>query len=138
MRILTIREALQLAELVTGVSADVLANYSRIDSLDSALHAPFIGFGDVEVYKSFELQAAVLCSRIVRNHPLPDGNKRLGWVALLMFCDLNCYDISFEPSQVIALFVMIASSEVPENEIADWLSRHLSFRELSGAHTCPV
>lgn len=39
--------------------------------------------GSVELYPELATKADVLCSRIIRNHPLPDGNKRVGCVALL-------------------------------------------------------
>ena len=48
MRYLTLAEALTIAEAVTGTRAAALARASRLDLLDSALHAPQAGFGDVE------------------------------------------------------------------------------------------
>lgn len=79
MRYLTLAEALTIAEAVTGTPAAVLARASRLDLLDSALHAPQAGFGEVEFYPDFVGKAAVLTVRIAKNHPLPDGNKRLAW-----------------------------------------------------------
>ena len=55
------------------------APVTNLELLDSALHAPQAGFGDVEFYPEFVDKAAVLVVRIARNHPLPDGNKRLAW-----------------------------------------------------------
>ncbi len=77
MRYLTLEETLVIAEEVTGISAEVLAKASRIDLLDSALHAPQAGFGDQDLYPDFADKAAILLWRIANNHPLPDGNKRL-------------------------------------------------------------
>ena len=77
MRYLTLAEALIIAEAVTGIDSVVLARASRVELLDSALHAPQAGFGDEEFYTEFVDKAAVLVVRIARNHPLPDGNKRL-------------------------------------------------------------
>ena len=82
-------EALTIAEAVTGIAAPTLARAARLELLDSALHAPQAGFGEVEFYPEFAQKAAVLVVRIARNHPLPDGNKRLAWQALTMFCALN-------------------------------------------------
>ena len=47
------------------------------------------GFGDEDFYPDIVDNAAVLCWRLARNHPLPDGNKRAAWAALVMFIDLN-------------------------------------------------
>ena len=46
--------------------------------LESALSNPFQSFGDVELYPSIQAKAAQLCFGIVKNHPMIDGNKRLG------------------------------------------------------------
>ena len=46
MRYLTLAEALTIAEAVTGLDLTTLAKASRLELLDSALHAPQAGFGD--------------------------------------------------------------------------------------------
>ena len=46
--------------------------------LDSALANPFQSFGGEELYPSVQAKAAQLCFGIVKNHPMVDGNKRLG------------------------------------------------------------
>jgi hypothetical protein len=66
VRYLTLAEALTIAEAVTGTSAAVLARASRLDLLDSALHAPQAGFGEVEFYPDFADKAAVLTVRRAR------------------------------------------------------------------------
>lgn len=43
----------------------------------------------VEFYPDLATKAAVLCTRIVKNHPLPDGNKRVGFVCMIEFCLRN-------------------------------------------------
>lgn len=72
MRYLTLAEAPVLTEAATGTSAARLASASRSDLLNSALHAPQAGFGDVEFYPEFADKAAVLTVRIAKNHPLPE------------------------------------------------------------------
>ena len=51
--------------------------------LDSALSNPFQSFGDEELYPSVQAKAAQLCFGIVKNHPMVDGNKRLGTHVML-------------------------------------------------------
>ena len=77
MRYLHLAEALIIGELVTGIPTETLVHVSRVDLLDSALRAPQSGWGDEDFYPDIFDKAAVLCSRIALNHPLPDGNKRL-------------------------------------------------------------
>ena len=86
MRYLTLAEAMVIAEAVTGIEARTLVRASRVDLLDSALHAPAAGFGADDLYPDLVDKAAVLAVRIAKNHPLPDGNKRLAWASLNLFC----------------------------------------------------
>jgi death-on-curing protein len=88
-RYVTLAEYFWLAEQVTGVDADTLTKASRFDLADSALHAPQAGLGDVEFYPAIYDKAAVSVCRLAWDHPLPDGNKRAAWAALVMFIDLN-------------------------------------------------
>ena len=125
MRYLTLAEALIIAEAVTGTDAVVLARASRVELLDSALHAPQAGFGDEEFYPQFVDKAAVLAVRIARNHPLPDGNKRLAWQALTMFCALNGYSLRVEPDEAVETMLAIAAGELDQAAVARWLGPHL-------------
>ena len=88
-RYISLAEYFWLAEQVTGLEAAVLVKAARADLADSALHAPQARFGDEEFYPDSLDKAAVLTCRLSWNHPLPDGNKRAAWAALVMFIDLN-------------------------------------------------
>ena len=125
MRYLTLAEALTIAEAVTGTNAAVLARASRLDLLDSALHAPQAGFGDVEFYPDFADKAAVLAVRIAKNHPLPDGNKRLAWQSLTMFCMLNGHKLEVRTDDAVDLKLAVAAGDADESEVAAWLTEHL-------------
>ena len=129
-RYLDLAEYLWLSEQVTGVSAEVLAKSGRIDLADSALHAPMAGFGDEDFYPDITDKAAVLCWRLARNHPLPDGNKRAAWAALVMFIDLNdgCWDP--DPPDVDdaeQTMLAVAAGEIDEATLADWLRQRVVF-----------
>lgn len=125
MRYLSTAEALAIAEEVTGLDARTLLRVSRVGLLESALHAPQAGFGDVEFYPDFVDKAAVLVVHIARNHPLPDGNKRLAWVALTMFCALNGRRLAVATDDAVALTLAIASGENNEGDVADWLAERI-------------
>ena len=131
MRYLTLAEALTIAEAVTGTRAAVLARASRLDLLDSALHAPQAGFGEIEFYPDFADKAAVLTVRIAKNHPLPDGNKRLAWQSLTIFCVLNGYTLEVASDEAVDLMLAVAAGEVTETDVAAWLTERL--QRLDGA-----
>lgn len=125
MRYLTLAEAITIAEIVTGIDARTLRNASRLELLDSALHAPQAGFGDTEFYLQFADKAAVLVARITRNHPLPDGNKRLAWQSLTMFCALNGHELDVPPDEAVSTMLAIATGELDEVAVAAWLTDQL-------------
>ena len=129
-RYLSLAEYLWLAEQVTGVPAGTLSKAGRIDLADSALHAPAASFGDHEFYPDVVDKAAVLCWRLARNHPLPDGNKRAAWASLVLFIDLNGGTWDPDPPDVDdaeQTMLAVASGEIDEAELATWLRERLVF-----------
>lgn len=129
-RYVTIAEYFWLAEQITGVDSDTLANASRSDLADSALHAPRAGFGEVEFYPDIYDKAAVLVCRLTWNHPLPDGNKRAAWATLAMFVDLNHGTWDPDPpniDQAEEAMLAIAAGEVDETWTAAWLKERVRF-----------
>lgn len=75
---------LAIAEAITGLDAHALADAPHVIArAESALAAPFAEFGGVEFYVGLPRKAAVLCSRLNRNHPLPDGNKRAAYLTMI-------------------------------------------------------
>jgi death-on-curing protein len=129
-RYLTLGEYFWLAERVTGIDAEVLVKASRAVLADSALHAPQAGFGDEEFYLDLYDTAAVLVCRLAWNRPLPDGNKRAAWAALVMFVDLNGGTWNPDPPDVDDAeneMLANAAGEVDEAGTAEWLRERVGF-----------
>jgi death-on-curing protein len=123
-RYLSLAEYVWLAEQVTGIEAAVVAKVARLDLADSALHAPSAGFGDDDFYPDLLDKAAVLTCRLAWNHPLPDGNKRAAWAALVVFLDLNGCTWEPDPPDVDeseTAMLAVAAHEVDEAWFAAWL-----------------
>jgi len=123
---LDLADYLLIAEAVLGVPAERIASWPGIGLAESALHAPGMGFGGVEFYPNTIDKAAVLCVRLARNHPLPDGNKRVAYLALLEFLARN--GISWEPTSVdeaVATIEGVAAGRITEHELAEWLRARL-------------
>lgn len=74
---------------VLGASEAQIERLPQLALAESALAAPFAGFGNEDAYPGLELKAAVLLERLVRNHPLPDGNKRTALAMTIDFLDQN-------------------------------------------------
>ena len=68
-----------IAAEVAGLDEVIVVKIANLDLADSALHAPSAEFGGEEFYPDFVDKAAVLLVRLAKNHPLPDGNKRVAW-----------------------------------------------------------
>ena len=119
---LDLADYLLIAEAVIGVPAEEIARWPGIGLAESALHAPAAGFEGVELYPDMIDKAAVLCVRLARNHPLPDGNKRVAYLALLEFLARN--GIEWLPPSVeatVATIEHVAAGTISEHELADWL-----------------
>ncbi len=129
-RYISLAEYLWLAEQVTGLPVATLMKSSRVDLADSALHAPKAGFGDEDFYPDIIDKAAVLCWRLARNHPLPDGNKRAAWTSLTVFIDLN--DGRWEPDPPDVddseqVMLAVSAGEIDEHALAEWLRTRVTF-----------
>lgn len=62
------------------------------------------------------------CVRLARNHPLPDGNKRVAYLAMLEFLARN--EVEWIPPSVnetVAAIEGVAAGTIQERELADWL-----------------
>ena len=125
MKYLDLAEAFVIAEAVTGIDAHDLVHVSRSDLLDSALHAPQAGFGDTDFYPSLIEKAAVLCVRIAKNHPLPDGNKRLAWMSTVVFLELNEHALEVDEDDAVTMMLGVAAGDVDHPALARWLTERI-------------
>lgn len=72
-----------------------------------------------DAYPTIEMKAAALLHSIVANHPLGDGNKRLGWHALTVFLALNGRSVTLTLDEAFDLTMAVASGDLREvNDIA--------------------
>lgn len=122
---LELADYLLIAEPVLGLPAETIANFERIGLADSALAAPRAGFGGVEAYPDFETKAAVLCWHLVKNHPLPDGNKRCAFLATVEFVERNgrtWLPAPGDPDETDQVIRAVAGGEVSEADFRDWIA----------------
>ena len=89
--------------------------------LDSAAHRPTSVLFGAEAYPDLDTKAAVLLESIVRNHPLLDGNKRLGWVAVVVFYGLNDRELDAPEDPAYDLVISVAEGKASYQEIAETL-----------------
>ena len=124
---LDLADYLLIAEAVLGVPAEQIARWPGIGLAESALHAPAARFEGVEFYPDVIDKAAVLCVRLARNHPLPDGNKRVAYLAMLEFLARNGVELT-PPSvdETVVTIEHVAAGNISERVLADWLRAALA------------
>lgn len=68
--------------------------------------------------------AAAYAFGLVRNHPYRDGNKRIGFLTMATFLELNGYDFVATDAEIVTGFLALAAGAVTEDELATWVVRH--------------
>ena len=81
-------------------------------------------FGDVELYPSIQAKAAQLCFGIVKNHPMIDGNKRLGTHVMLVFMALNGYELLYTQQELSNTILDLAAGKIGFETILQWIISH--------------
>jgi death-on-curing protein len=65
--------------------------------------------------------AAAYAFGLVMNHPYRDGNKRIGFLAMVTFLGINGYAFEATDADVVSRFVSLAAGKVSEDGMADWI-----------------
>jgi death on curing protein len=112
-----------IAEPGLGLPQGTLLKIINKPLAESALAAPFVTFGDHVFYPDLPTRAAILASRLIRNHPLPDGNKRLALIAMIEFLRRNDepWPSTIAPDEIVDTFVRVASRELSEVDFIAWV-----------------
>lgn len=74
-------------------------------------------------YPDLDHRAAALLESLVRNHALVDGNKRLGWLAVVVFYGLNGVDLEAPDDDAYDLVIAVATGDAGVTTIAEHFSR---------------
>jgi death-on-curing protein len=62
---------------------------------------------------------------LVRDHPFSDGNKRAGFLAILLFLDLNGFELRVEQPEAIQTILALAAGKMSQAELARWIHDHM-------------
>lgn len=91
--------------------------------LDSAAHRPSASVLGRDAYPDLDLKAGALLESLVVNHPLIDGNKRLGWLAVVVFYGLNDVDLAAPDDDAYELVIAVDSGQADHHAAARLLAR---------------
>ena len=107
-RHLDLEDLLAAAEAALGPAPSV----RDIGVLEAAVARAKASIFGADAYPDLDTKAAALLQSIVSGHPLVDGNKRLGWVAMRLFYRINDADIDAPIGAAFALVVAIADGSL--------------------------
>jgi len=62
---------------------------------------------------------------LARNHGYADGNKRIAFLAMAVFLELNGLRIEAPEAAVVRTIVGLAAGDIDTPALADWLRRHV-------------
>ena len=114
-------EYLKLEDLIGLVRRLDVGPVRDIGLLDAAVARPRSSAFGADAYPSLGLKAAALLHSLVRNHALTDGNKRLGWLATVVFLDLNDQPVNLDHDTAFGLVMAVAEGRLDVEPIAELL-----------------
>ena len=114
-------EYLSLEDLLGLVRRLEVGPVRDVGLLDAAVARPRSSAFGADAYPSLDLKAAALLHSLVRNHALADGNKRLGWLATVVFLDLNNEPVDLDHDAAFDLVMAVAEGRLVVEGIAERL-----------------
>lgn len=114
---------------VIAIHQELIATYGGVEglrapaSLESALARP----KHLASYKrgvTVPELAAAYAWGLLRNHPFTDGNKRVALAAMIVFLELNRWELACSEAKETAMVLRAASGEITEAEWRAWVSRN--------------
>jgi death-on-curing protein len=70
---------------------------------------------------------------LCRSHPYRDGNKRVAFVVMVVFLELNGLSFDAEEAEVVTAMLALADGRLSEDELATWLGTHAKKPKGRGA-----
>lgn len=98
--------------------------------LGSALARPQTTIMGADAYPTLKAKAVALLHSLVCNHALVDGNKRIGWHAMVVFVGFNGFRLVMTQTEAFALTMAVAGGELRD---VDDIAARLTTRRRKAA-----
>lgn len=124
MIMLELNEVLEIHKMIinaTGGSHGI----RDIELLKSALENAFQTFDGCELYNEDITKISAITCSVTNNHPMIDGNKRLGVTLMGVLFKLNNVKLEYEQSELVELGLKIAQHEYSKEDVENWIRVHL-------------
>jgi death-on-curing protein len=70
--------------------------------------------------------AAAYGHGLATSHPFHDGNKRIAFVTMAVFLELNGVELAATEAEVVTVMLALAAGELDENGLAAWLRARIA------------
>lgn len=123
-------EYIACASMAIGVDPVTLAHSGQLGLAESALRSAWPEFGGRDLRPDPWAKAAAVCCRLIRNHPLQDGNKRAAWAAMRWHVTANGGTWTEgipSPEDARDLMEAVASRSLSEEGLGLYLRNRLSW-----------
>ena len=124
MNELTLEETLQIHQATLskhGGSAGIRDE----GALHSALSQPKMTMFGSDLYPDFATKGAALCFSLINNHPFVDGNKRTGFLALLVFLAKNGFVLAVTNAEAEMTILSVADGSLTRDGLVECIPAHL-------------
>jgi death on curing protein len=61
---------------------------------------------------------------LAKNHPYRDANKRVAFLAMATFLELNGWELDATEADVVQVMLAVASGQCSERALAEWIQGH--------------
>lgn len=98
--------------------------------MKSALAVPAGSFAGMEAYPDLPAKAAAFAYALAKNHPCPDGNKRVALLLLVEFLSINGAELQATSEGLAEIILDMSGSAARERdrtllEFTTWLEDHI-------------
>ncbi len=100
--------------------------------IKSALARPVnqCGYGQVEDIVAL---ASAYGFGLCRGHGYSDGNKRIAFMAMAVFLDINGWVLEAPVPEVVVAMLGVAAGEISEADLVSWLRQHVQRQHVQAA-----
>jgi death-on-curing protein len=119
-------------EIVPLLQADLIQRYGGRHGLrnpgllSSALAQPKMTIAGKYLDRTIYDKAAAYGYHLARNHAFVDGNKRIAFVVMDIFLQMNGRQIDATEEEAFTMTSQLAAGNIPKPALAKWLKSHCS------------
>lgn len=116
--------------LILTIHADLLVRYGGRPALrdphllESALAQAKMTAGGKYLHRTLFQKAAAYGFHVCKNHPFVDGNRRVAFVLMEMFLQMNGWEMVASEEEAYSMMMALASGQLSKAELASWLRGH--------------